>query len=126
MQKIYALVQQDGAIRYIGQTRRDLSIRLRQHLSEARSNLIGTHRMIWLRRCIRENKPPDIVLIKNVDDSDSDVAEMEMIFHHRLMGCKLVNTSAGPYGLYKRSNRTRKRMSGKRIHIVTLDAEYSR
>lgn len=85
---IYALVDECGVPRYVGQTQKRLSSRLSQHQSVARSGRRPLD--VWLRSC-----PAASIVPLEVAPPDPDEAERRWIVQMRAGGVKLLNLAAG-------------------------------
>lgn len=85
---IYALVDEGGTPRYVGQTAKRLSTRLSQHLSASRRSYRPLD--AWLRSC------PNVSIIPlEVNPLDSDEAERKWIRQMREGGVPLLNLYDG-------------------------------
>lgn len=97
---IYALIQYDGSIRYIGKTIHPLRVRLLNHLKAARlvrrERPHKTHLHNWINRMVAVGFPPCIQLIEAVDGNGSD-SEKKWIAVFREIGT-LVNSTDGGDG----------------------------
>lgn len=92
---IYVLIDpRSGEIRYVGQTRRSLSIRLREHVQGRR----WCRRMAWLTVLRRQEVTPVIRLVQQVPIAAVDEAERYWIAYFRGIGCALVNSTDGGDG----------------------------
>lgn len=91
--KIYALLNPEGKIRYIGKTVYPLSRRLGGHLCNARKNIVG-HRCDWIRSLLKIGKLPTIQLIGEID-GDGSKEEIAWIKYFKDEGVDLVNDTIG-------------------------------
>jgi hypothetical protein len=92
---IYVLMDGDGAVRYVGKTRRILSYRLSSHLCDAKRRINGgCHRVNWIRSLLSNGLSPMIVLIETVIGHGSS-EEIKWISHFRSIGAKLTNSTDG-------------------------------
>lgn len=93
---VYALFSSDdGLIRYIGQTKRDLKVRLGAHLSAAK---VGkTHRDAWIRSVLKRGASVLIVELRR--DVEWCAAEVETIREYVKLGADLVNATSGGDGV---------------------------
>jgi hypothetical protein len=109
---IYALTDDAGEIRYIGQTCRSVEYRLYEHVRSAKS---GTKWPVsyWIRKLLAEGKSPKTVVIETVPPTgDWREAETTHIALHR-QGGRLLNLSDGGDGTrgVKHSSATRAAIS---------------
>ena len=88
METIYALVDEWGGPRYVGQTTLTLAQRLARHLASSRSR----HRELdrWVRSC-----PGVSIVPLEVNPRDADEAERRWIRNMRTGGINLLNRSDG-------------------------------
>lgn len=84
-----------GCSRYIGITKKSLSKRLSEHLTEARKSKKNVHRLNWLRSL---EEPPNIELLESVLPSDCDAREQYWISLFQDYGSNLVNSNGGGGG----------------------------
>lgn len=89
---IYALLDADGNVRYVGITVSKLQARLRRHLWTAHHCNDKTYRSNWLRSL---PEPPKIVEIEQTYDRER---EKFWITHYKELGCKLTNRTDGGEG----------------------------
>lgn len=94
---IYVLIdKKTNEIRYVGQTVKQLSIRLNGHISKAKnSGNKTTHKNTWIKSLLKENLKPIIKLIDVVDENDWKEIEKNYIFSFQEKGCDLLNISEG-------------------------------
>lgn len=98
MFKIYGLVcPRLGMIRYIGKTKNTLEGRLKGHLSDARMFKYKHHTSRWIRKLLRDDLSPDIVLLEEVS-GDWVKAEIWWIAQGRKLGWPLTNSTIGGDG----------------------------
>jgi hypothetical protein len=96
--KIYALLDENNNIRYIGKTIRKLSRRFSQHLSVAKANNIGKHHCSdWIRSMISKGFLPKIQLIGEVN-GDGCKEEIAWISYGLDECWKLTNSTFGGEG----------------------------
>lgn len=109
---IYALVDADAGVRYIGQTVRPLAKRLAVHWQTARAGE-RTHRAAWMRVAKANGVGVSIELLAVVGSESADSAEVEAIAAHRASGCLLTNTTDGGGGVrgLRVTDATRRKMS---------------
>ena len=69
--KVYALLDKDNSIRYIGITINTLSYRLSGHLYKAKNIKHKTYRDYWIRSCLANGYTPRIMLIGEIDGDGS-------------------------------------------------------
>ena len=83
MTAIYSLKDpRDGTVRYIGQTRRGLAARLKQHLVWARKYPgSSVEKGTWLRELVAAGLSPVVELITEVPDDQADDVEISYIRH---------------------------------------------
>ncbi len=93
MARIYVLIDpRTSEIRYVGQTTRSLSDRLRGHVRCAGD---ANHREVWITKLQRMNLKPRIELVQEIPDQFADEVECYWIAHYRGAGCDLTNTGVG-------------------------------
>lgn len=95
-------------IRYVGQTRFELALRLRRHVSDARA---GNHlpRNKWIRSLLRIGLSPHITLLAFADRKRAaDVLEE---FHIKANWGNLLNVAQRACGVARHTASTRKKMS---------------
>ena len=96
---IYGLFHPEtGELRYIGQTRKSLNKRLKNHLGHSKN--IKTNRWVcsWIRKLLRFGLIPRIQYIqeyKFITNQDLNNAEIYWIKYFREQGCRLVNVTNG-------------------------------
>ena len=95
--KIYSLQDENGSIRYIGKTTKNLNDRLSRHLCDARRGL-RNHRCCWIRSVLSRGKWLSIFLIGEVEGNGCK-EEMAWIKHFRDEGVNLVNETDGGEGM---------------------------
>lgn len=110
---LYALIDRDGQPRYVGKTAKSLPHRWRQHITEATNTTKQTHKLKWIRKCLREGYAPTIQLLEVVGTADdADRAERRIIRMFREWnGFNLTNGTAGGEGCYSPTPETRRRIS---------------
>lgn len=75
---IYGLFStEDNVIRYVGQTRKALKERLREHVNGALKRNGKTYKDNWIRKCYKEGFE---VNIKEIEKVDSDIVDEREIF----------------------------------------------
>lgn len=93
---IYALIDPNtNEIRYIGQTTKSLQYRLNQHINNAKYNIPG-HLYNWIRNLIKNNKIPNIILLK--ENAEWNIDEINFISEYKKNGYNLVNATDGGDG----------------------------
>lgn len=109
--KIYALLDSDGKIRYVGKTSKSLEKRLTEHLYVSRRG-IKCHRCDWIRSLLKVGFLPTIQLIGEVNGNGCR-EEQAWIKWFREEGFNLTNLTDGGDGFvgYKPSVDTRRNMS---------------
>lgn len=93
--RIYALLDDDGCIRYVGYTLRTIEQRLDAHMRWLRRTESTRHLAQWLRSL---GHRPSIVLIEEITEDQVDERERYWIKYFRDNGCDLVNGTAGGKG----------------------------
>ena len=121
MTVIYGLVCPiSGGIRYVGKTKVDLDVRLRAHISKARSGSTRHHCAHWIRKLDSRGLSPSIVSLFEVPDGeDWRFHESRIIREQRESGASLTNATCGgdgfhnvePWVIQKRVKSRRKTMS---------------
>lgn len=96
MIKIYALIDPDDKkIRYIGQTYRNLEIRLREHVYDCIRRPRSSHKVNWINKLISENKLPIIKLLDSVERENLADKEKYWILKSISEGNELTNSTLG-------------------------------
>ncbi len=91
MISVYGLTDpRSGELKYVGATRRLLSVRLSNHISAIPSKG-QSPRVKWLRELVKQGLRPEIFTIEAVDDFQGAEAERFYIQYFRYIGCKLTN-----------------------------------
>ncbi len=95
--KVYGLLDPDShKVRYIGQTVRDLRVRLAGHICSVVSDRPV---VLWVKGLVSVGKRPDIVLLGEADTHVAlDTLEQRMIAEYRAAGNNLLNKSSGGGG----------------------------
>jgi len=106
---VYGLASSsDGVVRYIGQTKRNLSHRLSQHIRVANSGN-NTHRSSWIRHVIKSGNCVEIIVIN--DNSTWNLTEIETIRKYLDSGFDLVNATSGGDGVRDPSIQVREKIA---------------
>ena len=95
---IYALCDEDGAVRYVGKTRMSLRKRIAAHLSAARRG-VKKHVNAWLLSLLKIECVPVVRLLEVADDRNWQERERYWIMVFRQSGAKLCNLTDGGDGL---------------------------
>ncbi len=125
--KIYCLCDpRTNEIRYIGQTRQKLIVRLQRHISKAKTEQNQfNHRVCWIKSILERNERPIIQLIEEgLSQQEAIAREIYYIQKFRSEGIDLVNTSDG--GEYHTTtDETKKTLSEKlRVFDIPKDELY--
>lgn len=98
--KIYALIDFDNSIKYIGITSKDLNKRLNQHIYSS-LNKIGslTKKESWIKNRFENNKNIDIVLLED-DLTKEDALELEISYISYYGISNLTNSTLGGEGTF--------------------------
>lgn len=108
---VYALFSSDdGLIRYIGQTKRDLKVRLGAHLSVAKRG--RTRRDAWIRSVLKRGAKVFIVELRR--EAVWCVDEVALILEYTKLGADLVNGTSGGDGVRDPSAEVRGKISAAR------------
>lgn len=108
---IYALCEPDtGEVRYVGKAD-DPKRRLNSHHSDVRRS----HRASWIKGLKLRGLLPRMELLLEVQKSDWQYWEREMILMFRESGCDLVNSTEGGDGVENPSKETRERMAAAKL-----------
>lgn len=111
---IYGLIDPANPtmVRYIGQTRKRLGDRLKEHCRDKKKS----HKRNWIIGLAREGRQPDILALATCTDAAADEQERLHISQHRESGCELLNHTDGGDGMrnWKPSDATRQKMSATR------------
>ena len=117
--KIYCLIDPNGDIRYIGQTRQTLTKRLWGHINKNKDS--DTHKRRWLNKLEIKNLTPTIKLIEECDSLESlNKREIFYIKKYRDDGYDLVNTSDGGTGGNHWVNKTKEEQDIIRIKLSNV------
>jgi len=106
---VYVLQDENNRIRYVGITIHPLSVRLSQHICEAKKGG-NNNKSRWIRGMMGEGHLPKIQLIEVVDNSVMGRKEREWIFYFRRLGLCLENQTNGGEG-HKQTQETRDKIS---------------
>ncbi len=110
---IYALCEPGtDVVRYIGKCK-DVKIRLRQHLAEARRLDRTTHRCNWLRSL--DGRCPEVLLLEETAQETWQAREKFWIAKYREDGARLTNTTDGGEGLNNPSEEVRAKIGATKI-----------
>jgi group I intron endonuclease len=95
--KIYVLIDpKTNKIRYVGQTTKQINVRLYNHIYKAKkSNHKTTHKNTWIKSLLNENLRPIIELIDVVGENDWKEVEKNYISLYREKSHDLLNISEG-------------------------------
>lgn len=88
---VYGLSGPDGKIRYVGQTRQPLAVRLSEHIRRPRGRLA-----CWLKSLTAQGEEPRIFIIERC--AVRNEAERRLIAWYRRHGANLVNLTDGGDG----------------------------
>lgn len=104
---VYGLFASDeGDVRYIGQTRRDPIVRLRQHMIEARRG--NARRQNWIRSVLARGASVEMCVLRT--NAEWSTTEMEVLAEYRRLGADLVNGTDGGEGCLNPSPEVRAKM----------------
>lgn len=107
--KVYCLIDpRDNSIKYIGITKRNLEIRLKEHINDKKSK--KTYKAFWINKLKSLNLKPIIKLLEgSLNSINAKELEIFYIAKYRL-GNKLTNSTAGGDGVreYKHTKETKK------------------
>lgn len=73
---IYALIDPDNNVRYIGKTKVSLQKRLSQHITDSKSIMNGSKRRninkrySWIISLLKDNKKPNIILLEECNENN--------------------------------------------------------
>lgn len=110
---IYSLVDPNtNEIRYIGKSNNP-NKRLYDHIHSC--NLTHTHKNIWIKSLIKENKKPIVNIIQEVPINEWEFYEKYWINEYRNKGSKLTNLEPGGNGLTRHTYNTKERMKLRHI-----------
>ena len=97
--KIYSLNDPNtNEVRYIGMTTKELSRRLKEHISESKNKRQKHHRAHWIKSLLSNNKFPIIDLIEEVEINKWQESEIYWIAQFKEWGFNLTNSSIGGDG----------------------------
>lgn len=106
---IYSLSEQGSdKIRYVGKTKFELKIRLKQHLYDNKK----CYRYYWLQSLKKQGKQPEIELIDIVPENEWQFWEIHYISLFKSWGFNLVNSTTGGEGIdgFSHSNETKEKL----------------
>lgn len=111
--RIYTLhdPRSPDAIRYIGQTKRPLRIRLLDHLTEARNLKYTSHKNNWIRSLCAVGVTPEITLVYETCIEEWPGHERRLIAEYRKNGHALTNSTEGGEGVSNLPEETRKKIA---------------
>ena len=108
---VYVLYDENGEVRYVGQTTKSLEERIKEHLWSSSLRRPG-HKNHWLRSMLARGERPTGRILQGFNTKeDLDGAERYWIRFLKERGCRLVNDTDGGEGLRNPSPETRARMS---------------
>lgn len=112
--KLYILYStKDYKIKYVGITKRSITVRYKDHLYELGKN--NTYKQNWINSTIKNNFELRIKTIKKFNSSNEvKNAEIYLIKLLRTRGYKLTNSTSGGDGTMNLCTRSRKKMSDSR------------
>jgi hypothetical protein len=113
MSLIYTLADpRTGEIRYVGKTDRPTSVRLSQHVNDAKR--VGTHRSNWVRSLLNAGIRPVLEAVEEVPKSEWEFWEQHWIQQFKGWGFDLVNThKGGTGGTIAHSEETKRRIGAR-------------
>lgn len=110
---IYGLIEPTtNELRYIGKTV-DVNRRHRRHITEV--NLHDSHKDRWIRKLLKNNYIPEIIIIDLVKTNEWQYWEMFYIEYFKFLGCNLTNGTKG--GDEPPSTKGRKHSENSRIKM---------
>lgn len=115
MRYIYALADpRTYQVRYIGQTSRSLLVRHQEHSTIQHSK---NHRSYWLNQLHFLNLKPLMLVIEECDEFEWGSREQYWITYYQVLGCNLVNETAGGEGIvgYKHTEESLQKMKLPRL-----------
>jgi group I intron endonuclease len=90
---IYGLVEPNtNELRYVGKTV-DINRRHRRHITEV--NLHDSHKDRWIRKLLKSNHVPEIIVIDLVETNEWQYWEIFYIEYFKFLGCNLTNGTKG-------------------------------
>lgn len=89
----------DGIVRYVGRTKGELSTRLTQHCSEARTLRRKNKRTCWIKSILKTGKRPEIKEVDTVHENEASFFEKHFIKLFKSFGAILVNDTEGGEGV---------------------------
>ena len=96
MAVIYALVDPDVGVRYVGCTTQRPKRRLQHHINHAQTD--QTYKARWLRRLLNEGHEPLLTVLEEVAGDQADTRERYWIQFFRCAGFRLTNLTDGGGG----------------------------
>ena len=112
--RIYALLDENNKIRYIGKTIKTLSFRLNRHIFEANHNY-KNYRCNWIRSMLLKKLVPTIMLIGNINDNEN-LTEIGWIAYGKEEGWKLTNSTSGGEGVVGLKHSVDSKLKMKKAH----------
>ncbi len=109
----YLLDPETFTIRYIGQTKKSIDQRLKEHIWHAVHFKGRSHRFSWIRSLLSRGLEPIIKLRAIVQLDNAAEIERDLIKSHRNLGTNLVNDTDGGDGTggHKQSEETKTKIS---------------
>jgi group I intron endonuclease len=120
--QIYALIDNEGNVRYVGKTTSTLKKRLNQHIAGAKRGNRG-HKDNWIRSQISSNRPINIKSLELVNQDDWQSKEIYWISYFK----NLTNATLGGEGLngYVFTDEHKNKISqSNKGHIVSKDTRF--
>lgn len=103
---VYGLIDPlTNELRYVGITKRKLTLRLREHLADP----YMCHKWHWIRKLLEKGLVPEIFVIEEEETQYLEDAERFWISYFRFLGCALTNHSGGGLGFNMRHSAEAKR-----------------
>jgi hypothetical protein len=86
------------SIRYVGQTIRKPSYRYRDRISEAKNSNIKTKKTNWIKKLLKNNLKPELIILEEIESNTLDLANNKEIYwinYYKKLGNKLTNQLLG-------------------------------
>lgn len=111
-----------GEIKYVGQTSKTLSERMKTHLSDAKYKKVNK-RIVWIKSLLKKDLEPIIDIVDEVCEEDWRFWEMYWIEQFKVWGFNLKNGTIGGDGIrgYVYTEKDKEKMKGRILSKETRE-----